>query len=74
MLYKYDATNEKCPVPLVNLRLLLKKITCDDRCILKIKDEGSKQDIPALLLKKNFSFKQREIDNHIVEITITKDK
>lgn len=74
MLYEYDATQDKCPVPLVNLRLLLKKLTPHDSCLIRICDNGSKKDIPKLLTKQGFYFDQRNVDEHIVELTIKLEK
>jgi tRNA 2-thiouridine synthesizing protein A len=58
MIYEYDARSEKCPVPLVQLRLLLKKMSDSDSCLLKISDRGSIQDIPKLLTKNGYTYKQ----------------
>lgn len=70
MFYEYDATQDKCPVPLVNLRLILKKMTQDDSCMIRICDKGSKKDIPKLLLKLGYNFEQREIDEFVTELNI----
>ena len=72
MLYEYDATKDKCPLPLVKLRLLLKKMRINDTCLIRITDQGSKNDIPNLLNKKGFKFKEQNIDNDIVELLIHK--
>jgi TusA-related sulfurtransferase len=74
MLYEYDATQDKCPAPLVNLRLLLRKMTPDDSCLIRICDIGSKKDIPKLLTKQGFYFEQRNVDEQIVELTIKLEK
>lgn len=74
MLYKYDATQDKCPVPLVNLRLLLRKLTADDSCLLRICDMGSKKDIPNLLNKQGFYYEQRNVDDQIIELIIKMEK
>ncbi|MBA6297146.1 sulfurtransferase TusA family protein [Colwellia sp. MB02u-9] len=74
MIYEYDATQDKCPVPLVNLRLLLRKLTPIDRCLIRIYDNGSKKDIPKLLTKQGFYFEQRNIDKYIVELIIRMEK
>jgi len=65
-------TKEKCPLPLVNLRLILKKMKQGDICILRINDTGSKQDIPKLLSKLNYDYEQSCIDNSVIEITLSK--
>ena len=74
MLYEYDATQDKCPVPLVNLRLLLRKLTPYDSCLIRICDIGSKKDIPKLLTKQGFYFEQRIVSQHIVELMIKLEK
>lgn len=58
MLYQYDARAEKCPLPLVNLRVLLKKMSVGDSCIIQISDAGSKSDIPNLLTRQGYPFKK----------------
>ncbi len=74
MIYEYDGTNEKCPVPLVNMRLILKKMQCDDQCIIRLKDSSSIKDISALLTKQVYSYSQRVLGGDIVEICITNKK
>jgi len=70
MIFEYDASNEKCPLPLVNVRLLLKKMQKDDVCILTIADKGSVADIPKLLNKLGYRYNQSLIDKGRVKITI----
>lgn len=72
MNFQYDASQEKCPLPLVNLRLILKKMKTEDVCVLKIRDSGSKESIPKLLNKLGYCYNQSSIDNNAVEITISK--
>lgn len=74
MIFQYDASQEKCPLPLVNLRLILKKMKKDDVCILKISDLASKDNIPKLLSKLGYYYNESLIDNDVVEITISKDE
>jgi TusA-related sulfurtransferase len=71
MIFEYDASGEKCPLPLVNLRLLLKKMQQGDVCILTITDKGSIEDIPKLLSKLGYRYNQSLIDNGRVRITLT---
>jgi len=73
MIFQYDASHEKCPLPLVNLRLILKKMKKEDVCVLKIRDLGSKENIPKLLAKLGYCYNQSPIDNNVVEITIAID-
>ena len=74
MIFQYDASLEKCPLPLVNLRLILKKMAKDDVCILKIRDEASKDNIPKLLTKLGYCYHQSLIDINTLEITISKEE
>jgi TusA-related sulfurtransferase len=71
MIFEYDASGDKCPLPLVNLRLLLKKMQQGDVCILTITDKGSIEDIPKLLSKLGYRYNQSLIDNGRVRITLT---
>ena len=70
MQYEYDATGEKCPLPLVKTRLILKKMQADDSCVLRIADSGSKIDIPKLLSKQGYPFIQRQRDKTTIELHI----
>jgi TusA-related sulfurtransferase len=72
MLYNYNGVNDKCPVPLVNLRVILKKMSCNDSCLIQIADEGSKKDIPKLLTKQNVQFTQHWLNETVLELLITK--
>ena len=73
MIYEYDARSEKCPVPLVQLRLLLKKMSSTDFCLLKISDKGSIKDIPKLLTKQGYSYKQSWLEESSLELFISKN-
>lgn len=70
MLHKYDATNEKCPLPLVKMRLILKKMKANDKCSIRIADKGSKNDIPKYLVKVGYPFSSTIFDMGIVELLI----
>lgn len=70
MLYEYDACEESCPLPLVKLRVILKKMSSTDICLIRIRDKGSKQDIPKLLTKQGYVFSKAQIDNNVVELRI----
>jgi TusA-related sulfurtransferase len=72
MIYEYDARSEKCPVPLVQLRLLLRKMSDSDSCLLKISDRGSIQDIPKLLTKNGYTYKQSWLEKNTLELFISK--
>lgn len=70
MIYEYDGTDEKCPVPLVQMRLLLKKMNQGDQCTILVTDSGSKQDIPKLLRKQGYQYTEM-INADIVKIVIS---
>lgn len=72
MIFEYDASDDKCPLPLVNLRLLLKKMQKGDLCILTIADKGSTEDIPKLLNKLGYHYDQNFSESGRVKITIRK--
>jgi TusA-related sulfurtransferase len=70
MIFNYDGTNDKCPVPLVTMRLLLKKMGLGDQCIVLIKDSGSVKDIPKLLTKKGYCYNECKLSDGVVKIVI----
>lgn len=70
MIYKYDGTGKKCPEPLINMRLLLKKMKLGDECIITLNDAGSLSDIPKLLDKQGYYYQKQSIGNGMVEISI----
>ncbi|WP_019027686.1 sulfurtransferase TusA family protein [Colwellia piezophila] len=71
MVYKYDGIGEKCPVPLIQLRLRLKKMQQGDTCIITINDTGSINDIPKLLTKQGYHYQKTHIEKGIVEICVS---
>jgi len=72
MIYKYDGRGKKCPVPLVNLRLLLKSMNNGDQCIITLDDRGSINDIPKLLDKQGYHYRKQTNDNGVVEISVNR--
>jgi tRNA 2-thiouridine synthesizing protein A len=74
MIYQYDASKDKCPLPLVKMRVLLKKLQSDDTCIIRLADQGSKSDIPKYLATKGYQYTQQQLDNSIVEFHIKTGK
>ncbi len=70
MIYKYDGIGKKCPVPLVQLRLLLKKMHYGDKCIVTINDSGSLKDIPKLLNKQGYQYSEHSVGDGIVQISV----
>jgi len=70
MLHEYDAINEKCPLPLVKMRVILKNMQANDKCLIRIADKGSKNDIPKYLTNAHYPFSSTILDNGIVELLI----
>ena len=70
MIFNYDGSNDKCPVPLIRMRLLLKKMQEGDQCLLLLKDTGSIKDIPKLLTKQGYCYSQQGKGNGIVEVIV----
>lgn len=71
MLFEYDATLEKCPLPLLHMRQFLNKMNAGDSLVLRISDKGSTGDIPKLLNKQGWIFEQRQIENHVTEFKVS---
>jgi len=72
MIYRYDGSQDKCPLPLVTVRVQLKTLEQGDEYIVLLKDKGSKQDIPKYLLEKGYDVQSREYSPQIIELTIKK--
>lgn len=70
MIYKYDGRGEQCPTPLINMRLLLKKMVKGDECIITINDHGSLSDIPTYLSKKGYQFNQQQLSKQEITLSI----
>lgn len=70
MIYEYDATLDKCPLPLVKLRVVLKKMENQDSCIVRLADKGSKSDIPKLLDKQAYPYTVTELADNIIQLHI----
>ncbi|WP_286235518.1 sulfurtransferase TusA family protein [Thalassotalea sediminis] len=71
MIYQYDGSKDKCPLPLVKMRVLLKKLTADDVCIIQISDPSSLIDIPKFLQSKGYDFQLSLVNSKVTEIRIT---
>jgi TusA-related sulfurtransferase len=70
-IIEYDATNEVCPVPLVKMRMMLKKMIKGEVLILKIVDSGSKKDIPKYLKQMSYHYVTKESAFNGIEVTIS---
>ncbi|GHE97959.1 sulfurtransferase TusA family protein [Thalassotalea profundi] len=70
MIYQYNAVKDKCPLPLVKMRVLLNKMVKNDICIMQISDAGSIADIPNYLTKKGYHFSQKKLSDSVVELQI----
>lgn len=74
MIYQYDGRKDKCPLPLVKMRLLLKKLTVEDECIIQIFDAGSLSDIPKYLTNKGYCYSTIILDDGAKELHIALGK
>ena len=72
MLYNYVASLDKCPLPLVKTRVILKKMQIGDVCLIRIYDKGSKKNILNYLTKFAWSYSQQTISDNGLEIEIIK--
>ncbi|WP_284206364.1 sulfurtransferase TusA family protein [Thalassotalea eurytherma] len=70
MHFEYNATEDKCPLPLVKLRVILKKMQPRDTCMIQVSDKGSKKDIPKLLNEQGYQFSLKQIDALTTQIDI----
>ncbi|XQW86390.1 sulfurtransferase TusA family protein [Thalassotalea piscium] len=70
MIYQYNGVKDKCPLPLVKMRVILKQMKKNDTCIMQIADSGSLVDIPNYLTQKGYPFTQQQISSSIVELHI----
>lgn len=69
-LLEYDATSDKCPVPLVQTKLLLRQLDPGQALKVLLTDPGSIQDIPKFLSMKGIRFEMSKVHHNIVELTL----
>ncbi|MDN3653030.1 sulfurtransferase TusA family protein [Thalassotalea ponticola] len=69
----YDGRADKCPLPLVKTKVLLKQLTCDGQLVVHLKDAGSLRDIPAWLATQCVRVEQITRQDNSVTLTITKE-
>ncbi|QBY05614.1 sulfurtransferase TusA family protein [Thalassotalea sp. HSM 43] len=69
----YDGRNDKCPLPLVTTKLLLKKLASGEKAVVHLKDPGSLADIPAWLQTQRVRICQKTNADASVTLTITKE-
>ncbi|TRX56990.1 sulfurtransferase TusA family protein [Thalassomonas sp. M1454] len=67
---EYDATAEKCPVPLVQTKLLIRQLESGQALKVLLTDPGSIQDIPKFLTMKGIRFELNKYRQNIVELTL----
>ncbi|WP_371372577.1 sulfurtransferase TusA family protein [Thalassotalea aquiviva] len=70
---EYNAEGERCPLPLVKTKLLLKQLGAGQRLKLILTDPGSIADIPKWLTSQGIEFSQNH-QQDVVEIIINKEK
>jgi len=71
-MYVYDSCKDKCPLPLVKTRVILKKMLPKESCLIKVCDKGSMKNIVSYLTKyqQQWHFSTRMLNERILEITI----
>ncbi len=67
-----DLTQFRCPVPLVQTKLALKKMQQGDRLNILLSDPGSRKDVPAYLKKHQYLVEEVCNDAYSLSIIITK--
>ncbi|WP_394174209.1 sulfurtransferase TusA family protein [Thalassotalea litorea] len=74
MLYALvlDARDWKCPRPLIETKLALRRLSPGQKMRLIISDSGSKQDIPKWLSSAGFEYALMPLHDEVMEIIILK--
>lgn len=67
-----DASAWRCPLPLLRIKVWLKTATVGQQLRLCISDAGSRQDIPAYLLRMGHGLTEESDDGHLLMLLITK--
>ncbi len=72
MIHKYDGCADKCPLPLVKTRVILKKMQPNDVCLIKLTDKGSMKNIPNYLNKyyPTWQVIKTFVNNTVLEVKI----
>lgn len=73
-IIKYDARLERCPIPLIKTKLLLKSLDKGQALRILLCDSSSKQDIPKWMTTIGLKFTTIELSENDLEITVTKEK
>ncbi len=68
----YDGRQETCPLPLINTKLMLKKLQSGERLQILLNDTGSKSDIPNWLQRQGIEFTATVHANRDLELIIKK--
>jgi TusA-related sulfurtransferase len=73
MKFEYDGCADKCPLPLVKTRVILKKMQPKDSCLIKVCDKGSMKNIINYLTKYQHQWHVNAtmLDESILSIEIT---
>lgn len=67
-----DASTWRCPLPLLKVKLWLKTAANGQQLRLLITDTGSRQDIPAYLLRMGHAIITESDHDHLLTLIITK--
>ncbi|MBR9727112.1 sulfurtransferase TusA family protein [Shewanella intestini] len=63
-----DLTPYRCPYPLVQVKLLLKKMKIGDNVVVYLSDSGSRQDVPVFV--KNMGFTVVVTENTATQLAL----
>ncbi|WP_371185970.1 sulfurtransferase TusA family protein [Thalassotalea maritima] len=69
----YDGRADKCPLPLIKTKLLIKQLLHGQQAHIHLADSGSKSDIPAWLSRQNLNYVVHANHDQSITITITKE-
>ncbi|QYK03596.1 sulfurtransferase TusA family protein [Shewanella zhangzhouensis] len=66
-----DLTAFRCPVPLVQVKLALKKLPAGETLEVALLDNGSRRDVPAFLEKRGYGVECTQDDNTCLKLLIS---
>jgi tRNA 2-thiouridine synthesizing protein A len=67
-----ELTAYRCPLPLVNIKLALKRMQAGEQLRVTLSDSGSRQDVPAFLKNQGHGLAELSSNEHCLELLITK--
>ena len=71
--YKLNALGQRCPIPIINAKKIIKKMVPGDILEIIADDVGAKEDVPALLRKTDCNLEEFKEEDEKLTFIVKKN-